>query len=252
MTFPETGRALPCFRELSRIAPNIPDHERWRRKKVTTIAGEHSAVRVPAGRDPDADWALDDMLIRSLQKAEAKAAVDATDPAEAQQHAELRDYLRDILRRHRLATDPEYREEEEARWARLDADVDMDPNLRAIYEDATILDNTQLVEMFGVGKLQIWNLAAPEQKDRRPRPHPRMSPEPDVVLNVVGGRDGPGIQLGKAAEWWRQSNRGIWLAVEDQMIKNPERGRYGRPQRTVRRERPRGRQARKAAPETAE
>lgn len=214
---------------------------------MTTIAADNDAVRVPAGRDLAADQALTDVQIRAEQHALAKAASETAGP-KAEKLGEVRDYLRDILRRRRLATDPDYRAKDEKRRRRILDDPDMLPWLKKLYLDTRIVDNNQLTELFGVGILQIWNLAAPEQKDRRPRPHPRMSPQPDVILNVVGGREGPGVQLGIAEEWWRKSNRGMWLARESEMVKNPERGRYGRPRRETPRQRPRGRQKKATNP----
>lgn len=209
---------------------------------MTTIAADDDVVHVPAGRDPAADQAKTDSALRADQAAYAKAAAEATDPAEAERLGEVRDYLRDILRRRRLATDYKYRQEDEARRAHILADETLDPRLRDLYLDTRILDNKQLAQLFGVTVGQIWDLAAPMQEDRRPRPHPRMSPEPDVTLGVIGSREQPGIQRGKAEQWWRWSNRGMWKPVEGEMVKNTTRGRYGRPRRTTPRERPRGRQ----------
>lgn len=221
-------------------------------KKVIAIAvDDQEQIRVPAGRDPERDWALPDADIRIEQHGTAKAAAAAAaagDVERAEALAEVRDYLRDILRRHRLANDPEYAEEDRLRREWHLADPDLDPRLLDLYLDTTILDNEQLREFLGGLTIQkIWEYAAPVQKERRPRPHPRMSPEPDVVLNVIGGREGPGVQRGKAAEWWRWSNRGMWIAETGEMVKNPEAARHGRARRAQPRQRPRGRQSKQTS-----
>lgn len=151
----------------------------------------------------------------------AQPYVQDTDEHETQRRAKLL--------RERLETDPLFAAAEEARRERIENDRSLPEWLKAIYLDQTILDNAQLRSFFGGVSIQkIWDLSAPMQPKRRPRPHPRMTPEPDVTLKVIGGRPSPGLQLGKAAEWWVGSHRGLIDAANERLVPNEAPQRHGR------------------------
>lgn len=132
------------------------------------------------------------------------------------------------LLRARLEADPTYAAAEAARRHRIERDPSLPDWLKDIYLDQTIFDNEQLKEMFDVSIQKIWDLSAPLQPKRRPRPHPRMTPEPDITVKVVGGRPSPGIQLGKATEWWVGAHRGLIDAINETLVPNKAPQRHGR------------------------
>lgn len=139
------------------------------------------------------------------------------------------------LLRERLNTDPDYAAKDAARVAAHRNDNTLDPRLRAVYLDQTILDNQQTKTLFGVSIQAVWDWSAPVQADRRDRPHPRMSPEPDVILGrAFGGvfaRDVPGVQAGKLIEWGVWTNRLVFDPYTGKIEKNTAAPRHGRPRR---------------------
>lgn len=146
--------------------------------------------------------------------------VEGTDDRELRRRAELL--------QTRLNTDPLYAEDDANRRHRIENDPSLPDWLKNIFLDRTILDNDQLKNFFGVSIQKVWDLSAPLQAKRRPRPHPRMTPEHDVFLKVVGGRQSPGLQLGKAAEWWVASGRGLVDVVNETLVANEAPLRHGR------------------------
>lgn len=151
----------------------------------------------------------------------AKPYVHGTDDSEMQRRAGLL--------QQRLDTDPLYAAAESERRERIENDPSLPDWLKGIYLDDTILDNEQLRHFLGGVSIQkIWDLSAPLQPKRRPRPHPRMTPDPDVVLKVIGGRPSPGHKLGKAAEWWVGSHRGLIDAANERLVPNQAPQRHGR------------------------
>lgn len=210
-----------------------------------TIIMERASHSPPAD-DPMDYTALPDRQLRSAQAAAAKAAkraeqvandehsskyARAKNKAEARKQEQLRDYLRDLLLQRRLASDPEYAEEDARRRERILADPDMDKREKDLWLSRTIVDNTQIEALTGLTLHRLWTLATPRHGEKVPRPHPKVTPEPDVSLrgdpSEAPDNMSAGYQLGKVIEWWKHSHRGVWDAINGRYVRNRHQ-RHGR------------------------
>lgn len=132
----------------------------------------------------------------------------------------------------RMRNDPAYAEAERERERRIREDDTLDPRLKELYLDNTILNTEEVRQLADVSKQRVWNWRAPAMGERREKPHPRMIPDPDVTLMVVGGVDVPGHKRGKMWEWLiADTNRFRWDPVSGKPYKNPNPPRQGAPRK---------------------
>lgn len=106
----------------------------------------------------------------------------------------------------RVATDLEalarLREERfQGRRARIEADRNLDPRIKAFYLDREIWDNQRCAKELGIGATRVSMLRTSLRKKTREHPHPAMLPERDTVEGVRAGRELPGVEAGRVREW---------------------------------------------------
>lgn len=159
---------------------------------------------------------------------ETPTAGRAAEDRKAEREARAEDRRRKDLLKARMATDLGYAEQERERARRIRADRTLDPRLRDMYLDDTILDTRQVQELAGVGHDRVNQWRGPPVAEWRPQPHPRMLPPSDVILGRVWNRDILGIKRGKVIEWLIQGQgQFVWDAATGEVRRNPNPSRHG-------------------------
>lgn len=136
-----------------------------------------------------------------------------------------------------LATERE--ERFQARKARLDADVAIDPRRRDIFLNPTIWDTDEVAVFLGITANRVTglraNIADEDGKllpasafvdDGTEKPHPMVFPSLDVILRVMFGFVHPGVEAGRVAEWAEHSNRVVFNPATGLFVPNSIR-RHG-------------------------
>lgn len=137
-------------------------------------------------------------------------------------------WRQEVLQARYLEVEPSWREAEQRRRHRIENDQTLDPRLKALYLDQTILDQADMMGAFDIAQPTVWKWRAPVKENRRVQPHPRVSPVADVTLGTVADKLIPGVQFGKIVEWLVMTHRFLWDAPTGQVIRNPNPPRHGR------------------------
>lgn len=131
----------------------------------------------------------------------------------------------------RMRDDQDYAAAERERRRRINHDTTLDPRLRDLYLDDTILNTEEVTRLAEVSVQKVWGWRSPAWEEFREQPHPRMLPLPDVALGRVGGKDVPGIKKGKVIEWLIATHRHLFDAATGETVKNPNPPRHGAPRK---------------------
>lgn len=123
------------------------------------------------------------------------------------------------------------RETDEERRARIEAHPYMDPRLKALLLDKTLVSVKELSAELGITRTTAYDWAAPRMEERRPHPHPRMLPVEDGPLPAEGmrpgGREPAGRQAGRLREWAMHKGWVYWHRGLGQLVRAPRVHRGG-------------------------
>ncbi len=111
------------------------------------------------------------------------------------------------------------------REARILADPDMDPRVKALYLDRTLCDTAAVARELGISAQRVTIMKTGVRKPGRlmpPGPHPGFIPDFDVITGRSGDSDRWAIELGRLREWvvWKGTHR--LDPATGKLVKRPE------------------------------
>lgn len=109
-----------------------------------------------------------------------------------------------------------------ARKKAMDEDPTLDPRLKALYLDRTILTSKEAAQLLSVTPSRISTF-----RKRGTGTHPLIFPTQDVILGSHSGQPRFGVEAGRVREWAVQSERLAWNTETGQLDKKTP-SRHGR------------------------
>jgi hypothetical protein len=118
------------------------------------------------------------------------------------------------------------------RESRILADQSLDPRQKTLYRDRTLIGLPKIVEITGYNRTWVWRRFPPLDLTITPdRPtQPGYLPDADEVeLDANGEVTQQFVELGRFAEWWVQTGRGLFNLNLGTLVRNENPPRHGRP-----------------------